>query len=440
MLINEEVRCKAEEERQANYPKALPTQKHGEVAAERMKWMIRNRLPETGAGLLEGQWGVYKTFITLNLSAHAIFGWDWTGEPVYRQCGVLAFAPEGGGSIAMRFAAHIEHKILPHIGDANLFNPAYPPKAVDIKRLPFEWVKKSPLLLGTGIKNPLPELIDTALAAHDRFMHEHDLPLGLIWIDTMATAAGWTDESDNAEASRVMAVLRDLSTATGALALGIDHFGKNADAGARGASAKEANSDFLLAALGERELSGSVKNTRLALRKLREGPQGLEIPYRARIVDMGQDERGYPVTSVVIDWQVADAASFSKGNAWNTSTLKILRKVLMGVLAEHGSDLCPFTGEPAVRGVDQEIVRTEFYRSYPADGSEEQKKDARRTAFKRSIKDALGREVIGLREVGLTTFIWLTKADDVVLSSVEILVKKAGQSLPKNAGLDMGGE
>ena len=256
----------------------------------------------------------------------------------------------------------------------------------------------------------------------------------------MATAAGWTDESDNAEASRVMAVLRDLSTATGALALGIDHFGKNADAGARGASAKEANSDFLLAALGERELSGSVKNTRLALRKLREGPQGLEIPYRPRIVDMGQDERGYPVTSVVIDWQVADAASFSKGNVWNTSTLKMLRKVLMGVLVEHGSDLCPFPDEPAVRAVDQEIVRTEFYRSYPADGSAEQKQDTRLKAFKRAIKDALGREVIGLREVDATTFIWLTKADDVAASGVASWAKKVGQSLPKNADLNGGGE
>jgi hypothetical protein len=155
-----------------------------------------------------------------------MLGWDWTGEPVYRQCGVLAFAPEGAGSIAMRFAAHVEHKVQPHAGEANLFNPAYPPKLLDLKRLPFEWVKTSPLLLGTGAKNPLPEMVDTALAAHDRFMHEHDLPLGLIWIDTMATAAGWTDESDNAEASRAMAVLRDLSTATCALVLGIDHFGK----------------------------------------------------------------------------------------------------------------------------------------------------------------------------------------------------------------------
>ena len=165
MSINEEARRKAEEERQVSYPKALLTQKHGEVAAELMKWLVRNRLPETGAGLLEGQWGVYKTFITLNLSAHAIFGWDWTGEPIYRQCGVLAFAPEGGSSIAMRFAAHVEHKIKPHVGDANLFNPAYPPKQVDINRLPFEWVKDKPVIARHRNKK--------STAGNDRYRSRH---------------------------------------------------------------------------------------------------------------------------------------------------------------------------------------------------------------------------------------------------------------------------
>jgi hypothetical protein len=143
----------------------------------------------------------------------------------------------------------------------------------------------------------------------------------------------------------------------------------------------------------------------------------------------------------VIDWRKADAAAFSKGaNTWSTSTLKTLRKVLMSVLAEHGRDLCPVPDELPVRAVDREIVRAEFYASYPADGTEEQKKDARRTAFKRAINEAVKREVIGLRDVDGVILIWLTGADDVALSGVANWAKKTGQSLPKNADLNGGGE
>jgi hypothetical protein len=163
---------------------------------------------------------------------------------------VLAFAPEGGDSIAPRFAALLEHKIKERLDADNLFDPAFPPLTIDIDKMPFEWVNKCPMLLGKA--NPLPTMIATARAAHERFMQEFNLPLGLIWIDTMSTSAGWKSEDDNADAARAMAILRELSATVNAVVMGIDHFGKNSDAGARGASAKEANSDFLFAALGER--------------------------------------------------------------------------------------------------------------------------------------------------------------------------------------------
>jgi hypothetical protein len=401
--------AKTDERAKANFAAPLPTEKHGGVPPEPMKWLVRNRLPQTGAGLEAGQWGTYKTFIALDLSAHVMLGWDWTGEPIYRQCGVLVFAPEGAGSIALRLAALVEHKIRLRAGDASLFNQDYPPKPVNIERLPFEWASACPLLLGKT--NPLPPMIATARAAHEHFTRDYGVPLGLIWVDTMATAAGWTDENDNAEAARAIAVLRDLSTATQSLVMGVDHFGKDINTGARGASAKEANSDFTLAILGDKELTGDVKNTRMALRKLRDGPQGLEIPFTARVVDMGKDERGYPVTSVVIDWAAAAKPS-AKGDTWTTAALKLLRKSLMNVLVECGTNQQPYADGPVVRAVDLEIVRTEFYRSYAADGDAAQKHEARRKAFRRAVNEGQTRGLIGLREVGDVTWIWLGKPED----------------------------
>jgi hypothetical protein len=52
-------------------------------------------------------------------------------------------------------------------------------------------------------------------------------------------------------------------------------------------------------------------------------------------------------------------------------------------------------------------VRTEFYRQWPADGTEKQKTDARRKAFGRSVKDAIGRGVVASRDVDGVQLIWL---------------------------------
>lgn len=69
---------------------------------------------------------------------------------------------------------------------------------MNLDHLPIEWAASCPPLLGIGKNDPLPVMIATARAAHDRFMAEHDLPLALILIDTMATAARFTDEQSNA--------------------------------------------------------------------------------------------------------------------------------------------------------------------------------------------------------------------------------------------------
>ena len=117
---------------------------------------------------------------------------------------------------------------------------------------------------------------------------EFGLPLGLIGIDTIAACAGYSragDEYDNAVGQAVMNVLKAVAQELGCFVLGIDHFGKNLEAGTRGASSKESSGDLVLACLGNKELSGSVTNTRLAVRKHRGGRQGQEYPLRLRLVE-----------------------------------------------------------------------------------------------------------------------------------------------------------
>jgi len=240
------------------------------------------------------------------------------------------------------------------------------------------------------------------------------LPLVLIVIDTIIAAAGLSksgDENDAAIGQTIMRQLASLAQATGAFVLGIDHFGKSAETGTRGSSAKEGAADVVLALLGEKAITGAVTNARLALRKSRAGASGQEFPFSVRVVDLGVDDSSRPTTSLVVDWLAGPSqAAKAERSSWSKS-LRLLQRALMNVLVEHGSDQQPFHDGPVLRAVDIEIVRTEFYKSYAADGDARQKQNARRQAFNRAIRDAQERSLIGIREVGEATLIWLVRGE-----------------------------
>src|SRR5262249_28789780 len=152
----------------------------------------------------------------------------------------------------------------------------------------------------------------TAEQAQDRFAEQHGLDLVLIIIDTMAAAAGWKDENDNAQAQKVLNVLTELSARTNTFVMAADHFGKDGALGTRGASAQEGAVDTILAALGDRREDGKIEDTRLAVRKVRDGETGVELPFRGKKVDMGVDDYGEAVSTLVIDWDVQRAPKEGK--------------------------------------------------------------------------------------------------------------------------------
>jgi hypothetical protein len=190
-------------------------------------------------------------------------------------------------------------------------------------------------------------------------------PLALIVIDTIGTAARYTrngDENDAAINLAIMSRLAALSRTTGALVLGIDHFGKAVETGTRGSSAKEAAADVVLALLGDRNIGGVVTNTHLALRKSRAGPSGAEYPFTVRQVEAAPGREGEAVSSLVIDWSENPRCAYGRGR-YNAPAAGRSMDILASDVA---SEQRPFADGPIVRAVDLELVRGEFYRRYPA--------------------------------------------------------------------------
>ena len=351
-------------------------------------WLVEGLLPEMGSGLASGQWGTYKTFAALDLAAAIMAGSRFVDHAVARRGGVLFVAVEGSAEIEVRLQAVLETK--------------HP----QIERAPFAWTDWCPPLLE---KDSATALAAVARQAAERMQAEFALPLALIIIDTIVAGAGFSrsgEENDAALGQAIMRQLAKLAQLTGTFVLGIDHFGKTAETGTRGSSAKEGAADTVLALLGDKAINGAVTDTRMALRKSRAGASGQEFPFSVRVVDLGIDHNGRPSTSLVIEWLQAAPRGTPKaeGSGWSKS-LRLLQRALMNVLVEHGSDQQPFHDGPVLRAVDIEIVRTEFYNSYAADGDARQKQNARRQAFNRAIRDAQERSLIGIREVGEATLI-----------------------------------
>jgi hypothetical protein len=363
-------------------------------------WLIKNFIPQVGHGLMSGQWGTGKTFIFFDLAASLMTGQPFVGHTVKRQCGVLLIAAEGTHEVRLRRDAVLREKC------GNMTAPFY-------------WYETAPLLLHKGAAE---KLVAMARQAEASLQEEFGLPLGLIGIDTIAACAGYGragDEYDNAVGQAVMNVLRALAEEMNCFVLGIDHFGKNLEAGTRGASSKEAAGDVVLACLGDKQVSGSVTNTRLAVRKHRGGKQGQEYPFMLRIVESPEgDEDGDPITTMVVDWLPAGSvdAAPAADDPWakpkrqdqRTAALR-LKKVLMTILAEQGVDLPIPPDGPLVRMVDQKLVRKAFYACTPADGTPEQMGRFRRQKFLAALDWAEQQQLIGAGEVNDVSYLWLAR-------------------------------
>jgi hypothetical protein len=356
--------------------------------------LVQDVIPQVGCGLMSGQWGTFKTFAGFDLAHSCMSGEPFLGYEVVRRGGVVLIGLEGRDEIPIRLQAVIDDrgKIT---GEA-----------------PFAWVETCPPLLG---KNAVEEICATLEPIARELKVRFGMPLVLVEIDTLPDAAGYHkdgQESDTTAGQAILNVMAEVAYRMRCFVLGIEHFGKQVETGTRGSSAREGRADVVLAMLGDKSVSGEIKNTRLALRKRRGGANGEEHPFGVRKIEMGVDNRGKPMSTLVIDWGAAQTATVvkAKGSGWPKS-LRLLRHVAIDVLADQGTDRRPFADGPEVRACDVELVRQEFCRRYSAEGNEKQKAEARSKAIRRAIRDAQDFGLLQIREVDGVQLVWLLKSE-----------------------------
>jgi hypothetical protein len=365
---------------------------HGETdPADTRKALVQDLLPETGVALISGQWGTYKTFIADDLCAAVMTQTLFANKQVMRKGGVLFIACEGQSEVEIRLTAAFRK----HGGVGNA---------------PFAWVQGCPRLLDPNASKILAAMVEHAAI---KMMQDFGLPVAIVIIDTAGKAAGLSKQgelNDDAIAKMIMSRLADASIQTGALFVGVAHFGKNIETGTKGSSGFEDDADAVLALLGDRGVNGIVPNPVMCARKRRSGPNGEEFSFQTEEAEVG------PEKTLTIRWAKADATAAAKpkkkDNPWAAKSLRLLYQTILNVLVDHGSQQYPYPNGPSVKAVDLEIVRAEFYKSYPATGNETAKKEVRKKAFTRAIGTADHKQLIGTRDIGPVTFIWFVQENE----------------------------
>ena len=129
-----------------------------------------------------------------------------------------------------------------------------------------------------------------------------------------------------------------------------------------------------------------------------------------REVDLGSDEDGDRLSSLVVDFSTAPTTPPERDGAW-TKSLSLLRRVLI-LLADIGEDIRPFPDGPIVRAIRSDVVRAEFFKQLPSDGDDPKKTNARRRqAYHRAVTAARDRNLLNIREVNGTEYLWLATKD-----------------------------
>jgi hypothetical protein len=191
----------------------------------------------------------------------------------------------------------------------------------------------------------------------------------LVIIDTMARAMAGGDENSGQDMTRAVSAIDAIRAATGAHVCVVHHCGKDEARGARGHSSLRAAVDT------EIEVSRPEGEpiTTVRVTKQRDLPMGEPMPFSLKVVELGTDCRGRPITSCLVhheDSIMATNKGKDRGRPMTTSIPHMLAMLPQRsttawekvALREH-----QVTASPFYRAI-QEIKRTKVATYTKKDG------------------------------------------------------------------------
>lgn len=230
-----------------------------------LSWLIKGVLPKAQLGVLFGESGAGKSFITVDLAIDIAMGTAWRGMRTHKARVVYVVA-EGAVGFRGRMQAICQQR------------------GMDISEVSLLVIADAPNLLEKADALEIAKAIVAAGGAD------------LIIIDTFAQAMPGGNENAGEDVGRALAHCKGIHRATGAMVLLVHHSGKDAARGARGWSGLKAAADV------ELEVVRADERRSLTVSKMKDGPgEGMEYAFRLSTVVLGLDSDGDEITSCVVE-------------------------------------------------------------------------------------------------------------------------------------------
>lgn len=301
------------------------------------KWLVKGLIPADATGFLYGDSGTGKSFIALDMALHVANGLDWCNRKTM-QGPVFYIAGEGGAGIQRRVKAWYRYHELPPEQDAFYLCP-------------------------TPISLNLRDQAEQVSQAIQGAVSGTAFPPRLIIIDTLSQNYEG-DENDSAQVAGFLREIQRIRTCFPGCTVLIVHHTPYSDKGRpRGSTAMLANTDYAY-----QQASTNLLIT-LTTRKMKDGEPARPISFQLHSVEIGLDEDGEPITSLVPEYlPTGPKASPPPQHAAPRGKYE---KLILALLSEQGGRL------------DRERLRQEFTEQARKEGTRE---DSAGKGFNRAIK------------------------------------------------------
>lgn len=267
----------------------------------RPKYLVKGLLTQDSASWVIGAAGSKKSFVVLDIAAHVARGMPWQGLKVAQGKVVLVVA-EGAGGISLRIAA---------------WQKRYGPMSDDVYILP------------RPVQSGRPEKWAVLVEACRRIK-----PV-LVVLDTQARVTVGLKENDATDMGIFIDAIGAIREATGACVMPVHHTGRSGG-DARGSSALDGAQDTELKIVRLSELTG-----RLVVEKQKDLPERDPIALTFDVVDLGVDDEGDPVDSLVLTldpFQSASRGAPEMPEEWETGYGEAQVR-LYKILRDQGGDV-----------------------------------------------------------------------------------------------------
>ena len=233
------------------------------------RWLVRNLLPETGLALIFGESNTFKSFVAIDVACHIAHGLHWCGNQV-DQGAVLYLAGEGGYGVA-RLRIPAWHK-------ANGLLDSAPP--LRLVKIAVDLTEKASVA----------RLIETVRL----LIEDTGVPVRLVVIDTLARSFSG-DESNGEAMGAFIAGCTAIQEEFSCLVLVIHHSGWGDKARARGHSSLWGATDCRIKATSDPDALTAC----IEVERQKDGASGQQFHMKGYVVDLGTDQDGEPVNSLV---------------------------------------------------------------------------------------------------------------------------------------------